>query len=54
MAEILQRVGGFGEVVLADVAEEDVLAGALAAGDGLPDAAGTGDDEDIVVLAHVG
>jgi hypothetical protein len=54
MAKILQRVRRFGEVVRADVAEEDVLAGALAAGDGLPDAAGTGDDEDIVVLAHVG
>src|SRR3954469_10450347 len=34
---------GRGLVVLADVGEEDVLAGALAAGDGLADAAGAGD-----------
>jgi hypothetical protein len=53
VAEVLQRRGGGGLVVLADVGEEDVLAGALAAGDGLADAAGAGDDEDVVDGAHV-
>ena len=54
VAEVLQRGGGRRLVVLADVGEEDVLAGALAAGDRLADAAGAGDDEDVVVLGHVG
>jgi hypothetical protein len=53
VAEVLQCGGGRRLVVLADVGEEDVLAGALAAGDGLADAAGAGDDEDVVVLGHV-
>jgi hypothetical protein len=48
VAEVLQCGGGRRLVVLADVGEEDVLAGALAASDGLADAAG--DDEDVVVL----
>jgi hypothetical protein len=48
VAEVLQRRGGGRLVVLADVGEEDVLAGPLAASDGLADAAGAGDDEDVV------
>ena len=49
VAQVLQRRGGRCLVVLADVGEEDVLARALAAGDGLADTAGAGDDEDVVL-----
>jgi hypothetical protein len=42
VTEVLQRVGGGREVLLVDVGEEDMLAGPLSAGDGLPNAAGAG------------
>jgi len=53
VAEVLQRLGGGDDALLADVGDEHVLAGALAAGDGLPDAAGAGDDEDVGVRGQV-
>ena len=51
VAEVLQGCGGGREVLLADVGEEHMLARALAAGDGLPDAAGAGDDEHVLVMS---
>jgi hypothetical protein len=53
VAEVLQRAGGRRLVVFADVGEEDLVARALTASDGLADPAGAGDDEDVVVLGHV-
>jgi hypothetical protein len=58
MAVGLQCVPGGGEDGLAAVGEQDVPAGALAAGDGLADSPGADDDDDLsrheLLLGQVG